>query len=81
MEVCRLQHELLRSMWLSGPSGRAIFPAAVGQNRFEEIVACLRFGNRDTRLHQRQTDKFAPFRCIWNRFIENCRKHYAVVPM
>ena len=30
------------------------------------------------RLLRRQTDKFAPFRCFWNRFIENCRKHYAV---
>ena len=45
---------------------------------FEEIVACLRFDNRDTRLQRRQTDKFAPFRCFWNRFIENCHKHYAM---
>ena len=28
MEVYRSQHESLRSMWSSGPSGRAIFPTA-----------------------------------------------------
>ena len=78
MGVYRLQHESLQSMWSSDPSGRAIFPAAFGRNCFEEIVACLRFDNRDTRLQRRQTDKFAPFRCFWNRFIENCCKHYGV---
>ena len=78
MGVYRSQQESLRSMWPSGSSGRAIFPAAFGRNHFEEIVACLRFDNRDTRLQGRQTDKFAPFRCFCNRFIENCRKHYAV---
>ena len=29
-------------------------------------------------LQQRQMDKFAPFQCLWNRFTENCHKHYAV---
>ena len=78
IEVYRSQHESLQSMWSSGPSGRTIFSAAFGRNPFEKIVVCLRFDNRDTRLQRRQTDKFAPFRCFWNRFIENCRKHYAV---
>ena len=77
MGVYRLQHESRRSMWSFGPSGRAIFPAAFGRNRFKEIVACLRFDNCDTRLQRRQTDKFAPFRCIWKRFIEKCFKYYA----
>ena len=48
MGVYRSQHESLRSMWSSGFSGGSIFPAAFGRNRFEEIVACLRFDNRDT---------------------------------
>ena len=78
MGVYKLQYESLRSMWSSGPSCRAIFPAAFGRNHFEEIVACLRFDNRDTHLQREQTDKFAPFRCFWNRFIKNCRKHYPV---
>ena len=32
MGVYRLQHESLRSMWSSGPSGRSIFPAAFEEN-------------------------------------------------
>ena len=38
MGVYRSQHESLRSMWSSGPSGRAMFQLPFGQ-----IVACLRF--------------------------------------
>ena len=56
MGVYRLQHKSLRSMWSSGPSGRAIFPAAFGRSHFEEIVACLHFDNHDAHLQQRQTD-------------------------
>ena len=37
--VYRSQRESLRSLWSSGPSGRAIFPASFGRNRFEQLVA------------------------------------------
>ena len=53
MGVYRSQHESLRSMWSSGPSGRSIFPAAFGRNCFEEIVAYLRFDNCDTPATER----------------------------
>ena len=58
--------------------GHLVLPVHQYQNRFEEIVACLHFDNHDMCLQRRQTDKSAPFRCFWNRFIENCSKHYAV---
>jgi hypothetical protein len=60
--VYRSQHESLRSLWSLGMSGRAIFPAAFSSNRFQEILSCLRFDNRDTRAERRQVDKFASFR-------------------
>ena len=73
--VYRSQHESLRSLWSSGPSGRAIFPASFGRNRFEQLVANLRFDSREDR---NTDDKFAPFRRMWEQFVENCRKCYVV---
>ena len=76
--VNRSQHESLRSLWSPGISGGAILPAAFSSNRVQEISSCLRFDNRDTRAERRQVDKFAPFRELWNLFIDNCKKCYAV---
>ncbi|CAK8690388.1 unnamed protein product [Clavelina lepadiformis] len=33
--VNRSQHESLRSLWSSGPLGKAIFPASFGRNRLQ----------------------------------------------
>ena len=52
--VYRSQHESLRLLWSFGISGRPIFPTAFGRNRFEQIVAYLRF---DIRKNRSQTDK------------------------
>ena len=68
-------HESLRLLWSSGPSGRAIFPASFGLNRFEQLVANLRFDSReDCNTH----DKFASFRRMWEQFVKKCRKCYIV---
>ena len=56
-------------------SGRAIFPASFGCNRFEQLVANLQFDSCEDRYTD---DKFAPFRRMWEQFIENCRKCYVV---
>ena len=71
----RSQHESLRSLWSSSPSGRAIFPASFGRNRFEQVIANLRFDSREDRNTE---DKFAAFRQMRKQFIDNCRKQYAV---
>ena len=73
--VYRSQHELLRSLWSSGPSGRAIFPGSFGRNHFKQLVANLRFDSREDR---NTDDTFAPFRRMWKQFVENCRKCYVV---
>ena len=57
--VYRSQHESLPLLWSSCPSGRAIFPALFGRNRFEQVIANLRFDSREDRNTE---DKFATFR-------------------
>ena len=76
--VYRSQHESLRSLWSSGHSGRPVFRAAFGINRFEQILAFLRFDDRKTRQNRKANDKFALFRGVWNVFIANCIRNYVV---
>ena len=75
IDVYHSQHESLYSLWSSGPSRRAIFPASFSRNCFEQLVANLWFESREDRNID---DKFAPFRGMWKQFIENCRKCYVV---
>lgn len=76
--VYRSQHESLRCLWSNGHSARPIFKAAFSVNRFEQILAFLRFDDRDTRQQRASNDKFVPFRSLWNAFVENCRRNYHV---
>ena len=41
--VCRCQHESLCSLWSPGLSERAICFASFDRNRFEQLIAYLRF--------------------------------------
>ena len=70
--VYHSQHKLLRSLWSSGPSGRALFPASFARN---QLVANLRFDSREDR---NTDDKFAPFRRMWEQLVETCRKCYVL---
>ena len=75
--VYRSQHESLRSLW-SPSTGRSIFMASFSRNRFEQVLAFLRFDNRADRLVRQKADKFAAFRDLWTKFISNCRNNYCV---
>ena len=76
MGVSKGNHESVRDLWSSGSLGRPIFKAVMPVNRFEQILRHLRFDNLDTRHERRTTDKFAPYRDLWNTFIENCKRNY-----
>lgn len=50
--------------------------AAMSCKRFEFLIKCLHFDDRNTRDDRRKTDKFAPIRYIWEIFIKQCRDLY-----
>ena len=43
------QHESLHLLMSPGPSGRAIFSVSFDRNRFEQLIANLRFDSREDR--------------------------------
>ncbi|XP_060809050.1 piggyBac transposable element-derived protein 4-like [Amyelois transitella] len=52
------------------------YVAALSRERFDFLVRCLRFDDRNLRLQLSQTDPFTPIRAIWNILIAQCRSNY-----
>lgn len=57
-------------------SGIPIFRATMPEARFRFLVNCLRFDDKDTRAHRRETDKLAAFREVFERSINNMKNLY-----
>lgn len=52
------------------------YKACMSAERFDFLLRCLRFDDRNTRQDRRVSDKLAPIRDIWEKFIGNCTKWY-----
>ncbi|XP_073505226.1 uncharacterized protein [Phyllobates terribilis] len=54
--------------------------ATMSRDRFVEIMRFLRFDEKSTRSERLQTDKFALFSTVWDRFIDYCIACYKPGP-
>jgi hypothetical protein len=52
------------------------YKACMSAERFDFLLRCMRFDDRNTRQERRESDRLAPIRYFWEKFIENCRKWY-----
>ncbi|XP_037533781.1 piggyBac transposable element-derived protein 4-like [Nematolebias whitei] len=64
--VYRSSNEALTSLW-DVSTGRSIFRATMSLQTFQMISRVLRFDNRDTRA---RSDKLAPIKDIWDRWVK-----------
>ena len=71
--VYKGKDEPRRSLW-NPNSGRPIFSATMGVNKFENIMKNLRFDDRTTRSTRKVTDKFCHIRELWDSILDNCAK-------
>ena len=69
------KNESVKQLW-NGENGRPIFGKAMPRDRFVRLSSMLRFDDRESRSERRATDKLAPFRSMWNKFISKCRSNY-----
>lgn len=53
-----------------------MYLVAMSQGRFKYLLNCVRFTDPETQEERWERDKFAPFRQIWDSFIQNCGKMY-----
>uniref|UniRef100_A0A3P9MKV5 PiggyBac transposable element-derived protein domain-containing protein n=1 Tax=Oryzias latipes TaxID=8090 RepID=A0A3P9MKV5_ORYLA len=64
--VYRSSNEATESLW-DASTGRNIFRATMSIRTFQMISRVLRFDNRDTRA---KSDKLAPIRDVWERWVQ-----------
>ncbi|CAH2093179.1 unnamed protein product [Euphydryas editha] len=69
-DTLRLQY-LWNNKW--GPS---FFSITMSRRDFTEILRYIRFDKRNQRCQRLQTDKFALFSAVWDKFIENCQNYF-----
>ncbi|XP_052423852.1 titin homolog isoform X1 [Carassius gibelio] len=67
--VYRSHHEAMGSLW-HGVSGRAIFRATMPLKTFREFSRVFCFYKKDEELDQKKSDKLAPVRNIWNKWVQ-----------
>lgn len=65
----------LEDLW-SYDCGPGLYRATMPLKRFKFLLRMLRFDDKTTRHARRATDKLAPIREIWQKFISNCTKNY-----
>lgn len=73
--VLKNPHVTLNDLW-SPVFGPVMFRSTMNKNRFEFIINCLRFDEKETREERKKSDKFAAVREIWEIFERGCRKNY-----
>ncbi|KAI2647909.1 PiggyBac transposable element-derived protein 4 [Labeo rohita] len=67
--VCKSNNEATRSLWDS-EMGRAIFRATMPLKTFHKLSRVVRFDDKTTRHVRRESDKLAPIRNIWEKWVE-----------
>jgi hypothetical protein len=71
----RCRKETISEMWTADETiRRAVFTAAMAQNRFAHILQFVRFDDKSTRVQRKVNDILASIREVSNRFVNNCKK-------
>ncbi|XP_055843633.1 piggyBac transposable element-derived protein 4 [Episyrphus balteatus] len=52
------------------------FLACMSRERFDFLIRCLRFDDRELRVQTIRTDPFTPIRKIWDLLMVQCRSYY-----
>ena len=76
--VFESSHENLESLYKVDGTGKLIFPAVMGKNRFRFLLSMMRFDDKAIRAVRRFDDKLAAFRKIWDLFVKICKSMYLV---
>lgn len=66
--VFRNNRRLVKDFWKTDGTGFEIFRVTMAQRRFEFLLTCLRFDNKENRAQKLEIDKLAPIRALFERF-------------
>ena len=71
--VCKSHNEAMENLW-NERNCQHIFRLTMSMKRFKIISRIIRFDNLSKRTHRRQTDKLAPIRELWNKWVASLPK-------
>lgn len=74
--VFKNNHRNLHELWNTDGTGMDIFRCTMSQRRFEFLISCLRFDNKENRQERVNIDKLAHIRAIVDKFVANCQAAY-----
>jgi hypothetical protein len=77
--VFKSNHHNLYDLWKTNGTGMEVFRCTMSQRRFEFLVSCLRFDNKNNREQRKAQDKLAPIRAIVEKF-RSTRGIYQIYP-
>lgn len=63
-------------LWNNNGTGVEQFRITMSKFRFQFLLQHLRFDDVDTHAERRETDKLAPIRDIFDKFVEKCKSAY-----
>lgn len=66
----------VKCLWRRSSLESPIFKATMSRSCFQNIVARLRFDDKNTREERKKKDKFAAIREVWSDFQDNLQKSY-----
>lgn len=76
--VKRNNHTSVLELWSKDGAGMVILRAAFSYKRFLFLLRVLRFDDYRERIVKEETDKLAPIRNIYQKFVENCKQNYTL---
>ena len=74
----RANRQSLEELWGIEGDGVQRFYLVMSIKRFEFLLRCLRFDDRNTRITRKAEDRLAPTREIFTLFVNNCQKNYSL---
>ncbi|XP_059394627.1 piggyBac transposable element-derived protein 4-like [Carassius carassius] len=77
--VYRSHHEAIDGLW-HAESGRPIFRATMSLKSFKSLSRIFCFYKKDKKHSQQKTDKLAPVRTIWDKWVQRLPLFYNPVP-
>ncbi|XP_069596256.1 piggyBac transposable element-derived protein 4-like [Ranitomeya imitator] len=66
----------LEELWGTEGDGIPKFSLVMNLKRFKTLLRCLRFDDRTTRTHRKESDRLAAIRDVFEKFVGNCQNSY-----
>lgn len=75
--IMKASHTNLTDLWAADGTGIEYFRLTMSASRFKFLLRALRFDDKSTREERLKTDNLAAVRTMFDRFVDNCKKHYS----